>query len=180
MKPKTKAPWHSLREKYGDEVRVVEVPDFSVELCGGTHVEQTGEIALFHVLSEAGISAGVRRIEALTSTKAFEWYQERSETLTQVTQQLRVQVSDVPQQVEKLIDDKRKLEKELAELRKEIAQLQAGDLMDAVQEANGLKFIAAEFNGDMNAMREEADRLRNQLGVVSLYWRPEHKGQRFW
>ena len=151
-------------EKYGDEVRVVEVPNFSVELCGGTHVAQTGEIAIFHVLSETGISAGVRRIEALTSTKAFEWYQERSQTLTQVTNQLRVQVSDVPQQVEKLIDDKRKLEKELAELRKEIAQLQAGDLMDSVQEIGGLKVIAAEFNGDMNAMREEADRLRNQLG----------------
>ena len=151
-------------EKYGDSVRVVEVPHFSVELCGGTHVEQTGEIALFHILSEAGISAGVRRIEALTSTKAFEWYQERSETLNQVTNQLRVQVSDVPQQVEKLIDDKRRLEKELAELRKEIAQLQAGDLMDSVQEVEGIKVIAAEFNGDMNAMREEADRLRNQLG----------------
>ena len=151
-------------EKYGDEVRVVEVPNFSVELCGGTHVEQTGEIALFHILSEAGISAGVRRIEALTSTKAFEWYQERSETLTQVTSKLRVKVSDVPQQLEKLIEDKRALEKELAELRKEIAQLQAGDLMDSVQEVDGLKFIAAEFNGDMNAMREEADRLRNQLG----------------
>ena len=126
-------------------------------------LNKQARFALFHILSEAGISAGVRRIEALTSTKAFEWYQERSETLAQVTQQLRVQVSDVPQQVEKLIDDKRKLEKELAELRKEIAQLQAGDLMDTVQEANGLKFIAAEFNGDMNAMREEADRLRNQL-----------------
>ncbi len=151
-------------EKYGDEVRVVEVPNFSVELCGGTHVEQTGEIALFHILSETGISAGVRRIEALTSAKAFEWYQHRSNTLSQVTDQLRVHVNDVPQQVEKLIEDKRKLEKELAELRKEIAQLQAGDLMDTVQEVNGVKVIAAEFNGDMNAMREEADRLRNQLG----------------
>jgi alanyl-tRNA synthetase len=148
-------------EKYGDEVRVVEVPNFSVELCGGTHVEQTGEIALFHILSETGISAGVRRIEALTSTKAFEWYRERSQTLTQVTDALRVQVGDVPQQLEKLIDDKRKLEKEVAELRKELAQLQAGDLMDSVQEVDGIKVIAAEFNGDMNAMREEADRLRN-------------------
>ncbi len=151
-------------EKYGDEVRVVEVPNFSVELCGGTHVEQTGEIALFHILSETGISAGVRRIEALTSARAFEWYQHRSDTLSQVTDQLRVQVNDVPHQVEKLLEDKRKLEKELAELRKEIAQLQAGDLMDTVQDLNGIKVIAAEFNGDMNAMREEADRLRNQLG----------------
>ncbi len=151
-------------EKYGNEVRVVEVPGFSVELCGGTHVEQTGEIALFHVLSETGISAGVRRIEALTSSKAFEWYQNRSNTLNQVTEALRVQPQDVPQQVDKLLDDKKRLEKEIAELRKEIAQLQAGDLMDSVQEINGIKVIAAEFHGDMNAMREEADRLRNQLG----------------
>ena len=119
---------------------------------------------MFHILSETGISAGVRRIEALTSTKAFEWYQHRSNTLEHVTNTLRVQVNDVPQQLEKLIDDKRTLEKELAALRKEIAQLQAGDLMDTAQEIDGLKFIAAEFNGDMNAMREEADRLRNQLG----------------
>lgn len=151
-------------EKYGSEVRVVEVPGFSVELCGGTHVEQTGEIALFHVLSETGISAGVRRIEALTSSKAFEWYQNRSNTLNQVTEALRVQTQDVPQQLDKLLDDKKRLEKEIAELRKEIAQLQAGDLMDSVQEVNGIKVIAAEFHGDMNAMREEADRLRNQLG----------------
>ena len=151
-------------EKYGSEVRIVEVPTFSVELCGGTHVEQTGEIALFHILTETGIAAGVRRIEALTSTRAFEWYQERSNTLSQITGQLRATVKDAPQQLEKLLDDKRILEKEIADLRKEIAQLKAGDLMDSIQIIDGIKVIAAEFDGDMNAMREEADRLRNQLG----------------
>ena len=151
-------------EKYGSEVRVVEVPNFSVELCGGTHVEQTGEIALFHVVSETGISAGVRRIEALTSTKAFEWYQDRATIAYEVGQRLRVNLEEIPSQLDKVLDEKRALEKELAELRKQIAQLEAGDLLDNVQTANGIQFIAAEFNGDMNAMREEADRLRNQLG----------------
>lgn len=151
-------------EKYGDEVRVVEVPSFSVELCGGTHVEQTGEISLFHIVSETGISAGVRRIEALTSTKAFEWYQERANIAQEVGQRLRVNLEDIPSQLEKVLDEKRALEKELADLRKQIAQLEAGDLIDTVQEIDGIKVIAAEFNGNMDAMREEADRLRNQLG----------------
>ena len=116
----------ALFEKYGDEVRVVKVPT-SPWAYGGTHVEQTGEIALFHVLSEAGISAGVRRMST-DIYEGFEWYQERSETLTQVTQQLRVQVSDVRSK-SKNSSMTNGFEKRLVELRKEIAQLQAGDLM---------------------------------------------------
>lgn len=153
-------------EKYGSEVRMVQVPNFSTELCGGTHVEKTGEIGLFHIISETGISAGVRRIEALTSQGALQWYNQRSALVEDVAKNLRSTIEEIPTQLQKILEEKRKLEKEIDQLRKEIARNKAGDLSQQVQMIKGIPVIAAEFQGDVNAMREEADRLRNQLGSV--------------
>ncbi|MBM75688.1 MAG: alanine--tRNA ligase, partial [Proteobacteria bacterium] len=151
-------------EKYGDEVRVVEIPGYSVELCGGTHAQATGEIGLFHILSESGIAAGVRRIEALTGRKAVEHLQRRDQLLTQSAQELKSLPEDIHHAIGRLVKDKKRLEKELEHVKTELARAAAGDLLQEAQEFNGIKVLSAEFSGDPKALREEADRLRNKLG----------------
>jgi alanyl-tRNA synthetase len=151
-------------EKYGEVVRVVDVPGFSVELCGGTHAGRTGDIGFFRVLSEAGVAAGVRRIEALTGPGAFSWTRERDELLRSTAAALKTSPEQVMDAVERLSDERRRLDKELAVLKVELARARAGDLLSQAREINGVKVLAAEFFGDAKALREEADRLRDQLG----------------
>ncbi len=151
-------------EKYGEVVRVVDVPGFSVELCGGTHAGRTGDIGFFRVLSEAGVAAGVRRIEALTGPGAFSWTRERDELLRSTAAALKTSPEQVMDAVERLSDERRRLDKELAVLKVELARARAGDLLSQAREIDGVKVLAAEFFGDAKALREEADRLRDQLG----------------
>ena len=150
-------------EKYGDKVRVIIFdPQYSVELCGGTHVEATGQIGLFKITTESGIAAGVRRIEAVTGRKAEEFVDGQLNELKQIKSNFKVQV-DAVAAVKKLIDDNRKLEKELEKLQKEKALQASGDLFGKSEEVNGIRFIAQKTDMDIHQAKDLAHKLR-QMG----------------
>lgn len=148
-------------EKYGDRVRVVSVPGFSVELCGGTHVKATGDIGPFRIVSESGIAAGVRRIEAATGMNALRVFREEQTVLSGLAKSLKTSPDQVQASVDKLTDDKKAVEKELATLQAQLAAAAAGDLLTSAIEIAGVKVIATIFDGDL---KDQADRLREQLG----------------
>ena len=153
-------------EKYGADVRVVSVPDFSVELCGGTHVPLTGEIGLFHITSESGVSAGVRRIEAITGSGALKHLQRSDELLSRASFHLKTKPEELQDTIDKLMEERKGLQKELEAAKVQLARASAGDLKSQAREIKGIQVLAAEFNGDPKALREEADRLRDQLGTA--------------
>ncbi|MCB9797005.1 MAG: alanine--tRNA ligase, partial [Alphaproteobacteria bacterium] len=164
-------------EKYADEVRVVSVPGFSVELCGGTHARRTGDIGLFRITSETGIAAGVRRIEALTGPGALAWTRRRDEAASAAAADLRVPIEGLAEAVQRKADDIKRLERELDALRLELARASSGDLVSQARDMGGVQVIAAEVPGDKNTLKAEADRLRDQLGsgVVVLGSRADGK-----
>ncbi len=150
-------------EKYGEQVRVVSIPDFSKELCGGTHVTRTGDIGVFKIVSESSISAGVRRIEAITGEAAVSQYQESSDRLHRIAGMLRVAEPELVEHVESLLADKRNQERQIDQLKNRLAQSAAGDLESRAKEKNGIKFLAAQVEGlDRQQMRALADTLRNK------------------
>ena len=146
-------------EKYGKEVRVVTIGDYSVELCGGTHVGNTSEIGLFKIVKEEGIGSGTRRILAVTGKEAFEAYREQEDALKAVAATLKApQLKEVPHKVEGLQEQLRQLQKENAELKEKAAAAAAGDVFKNVQEANGHSFIASQVSvSDAGALRTFAD-----------------------
>jgi len=150
-------------EKYDEQVRVVRVPGFSTELCGGTHCRRTGDIGPFHITSESGIAAGVRRIEAQTGMGAHRWVQAHLDTLNATAARLRTSPDNVLPSLQRLQDERKKLERELESARRELAKRAAGDLLSQARDIDGVKVLAAEFDGDL---REQADRLRDQLGTA--------------
>jgi alanyl-tRNA synthetase len=150
-------------EKYGDRVRVVSVPGFSTELCGGTHVRNTGEIGLFRILSESGVAAGVRRVEAATAARAYEVMRERERALGQVAQLVKAPLDGVARRVQQLVDERRGLEKKLEE-----AQRGGGDqvqsLVGGASRVNGARVVAAQVNAaDVKSLQALGDALREQL-----------------
>jgi alanyl-tRNA synthetase len=150
-------------EKYGAEVRVVMIPDFSKELCGGTHVNRTGDIGLCKIVSESSIAAGVRRIEAITGENAVRQYQESSGALHRMSNMLRVGEPELVDQVTRLLDEKREHERQIAQLKTKIAQGAARDLESQSKEQNGVRYLVAKTEGlDRQQMRELADALRNK------------------
>jgi len=149
-------------EKYDAEVRVVSVPGYSVELCGGTHVDRTGDIGLFKILSESGVAAGVRRIEAQTGFGALAVVRGQERALAEAARALKAPTDQLVGAVKKLQDDRKATERQLAELKREMAAAAAGDLLDEARTIDGVKVLAARFDGDL---REQADRLRDQLGT---------------
>jgi alanyl-tRNA synthetase len=163
-------------EKYDERVRVVSVPGYSVELCGGTHVCHTGDIGMFRIVSEGGVAAGVRRLEAQTAAGAMEVVRTESSWLGQVAAALKTSPDTVLDSVRRLQEERKSLERELTALRREMAKDAAGDLLAGAREVGGIKVLAAEFSGDL---REQADRLRDQLGsgVVVLAARRGSKVQ---
>jgi alanyl-tRNA synthetase len=150
-------------EKYGDRVRVVTFdPAYSVELCGGTHVEATGQIGLFKITTESGVAAGVRRIEAVTGRKAEEYVNSQLDELKKIKSNFKIQV-DAVAAVKKLIDENKKLEKELEKLLKEKALQASQDLFNNAQEINGVRFVAEKVEMDVNQAKDLAHKLR-QMG----------------
>ncbi|WP_265457600.1 alanine--tRNA ligase [Enterococcus sp. HY326] len=151
-------------EKYGNDVRVVNIGDWSIELCGGTHVANTEDIGIFKIVSESGIGAGVRRIEAVTAQEAYEAYREEENLLTAVAQTIKSpQVKEVVNKTEQLQAQLKELQKENEKLAAKLANQQAGDVFQNIQEVAGLKVIAAEVNvKDMNQLRQLADQWKQK------------------
>jgi len=146
-------------EKYGHDVRVVNIGDWSIELCGGTHVVNTEDIGLFKIVSESGIGAGVRRIEALTGKEAYEAFRDEEEQLMQVAQIVKSpQIKEVVTKTEQLQQQVKELQKENEQLATKLANQQAGDVFKDVKEINGTTVITAQVNvKDMNQLRQLAD-----------------------
>jgi alanyl-tRNA synthetase len=158
-------------EKYGAQVRVVSVEGFSKELCGGTHVRQTGDIGLFKIISEGSVAAGIRRIEALTGEGVLNHFREASETLALLSQALRAKPDELLAAVEKLAEAEKKLRKELEALQMKRAAAQAGRLVETAAEVKGVRVVAAHVEAmDRNALRQMVDELRPKLesGVIVL------------
>ena len=152
-------------EKYGDTVRVVKVPDFSAELCGGTHVSATGEIGPFVITSEGRVAAGVRRIEALTGDAAIERILTQQQVLENSARALRSTWSDLPAQIESQQERIRSLEREAERLRGQLASARAGDLLEQAVDVNGVRVLATRADVDgKDALRQMGDRLRDRLG----------------
>ena len=152
-------------DKYGDEVRVLRFGDFSTELCGGTHVQRMGDIGLFKVISETGISAGVRRIEAVAGRVAVEWLQSLDRSVREVSGRLKASPEQLAERVEQLLDRSRQLEKELERLKGKLASAAGSDLASQAVEVRGIKLISAHLEGvDPNGLRETVDQLKNKLG----------------
>ncbi|WP_427814113.1 alanine--tRNA ligase [Enterococcus sp. 22-H-5-01] len=151
-------------EKYGHDVRVVNIGDWSIELCGGTHVANTEDIGLFKIVSESGIGAGVRRIEALTGKEAYEAFREEEEQLVQVAQIVKSpQIKEVVSKTEQLQQQLRELQKENEQLATKLANQQAGDVFKDVKEINGTTVITAQVNvKDMNQLRQLADQWKQK------------------
>lgn len=146
-------------EKYGKTVRVVQIGDYSVEICGGTHLSNSSEIGLFKIIKEEGIGSGTRRIIAVTGQQAFESFRKQEDTLKEIAHTLKVpQIEQLPSKVVSLSEQLRDLQKEMAELKEKAAAAQAGDVFKKIQEANGLRYIASQVAvSDAGALRTFAD-----------------------
>ena len=152
-------------EKYGDTVRVVMIGDFSRELCGGTHVGHTGEIAFFKILSESGVAAGVRRIEAITGNNVTAYYQEMEERLNAVARVLKTSPATLLDRAEHLMAEMKVLQSENESLKSKAAKDALGDVMNQVKEVKGVKLLAASVAGvDMNGLRDLGDQLKVKIG----------------
>jgi alanyl-tRNA synthetase len=152
-------------EKYGDEVRVLSMGDFSTELCGGTHVSRAGDIGLFKIVSESGIAAGVRRIEAVSGRGALEWVNANEALLRDVAALVKAGREDVAGKVTQLVDRARSLEREVQSLRRKLATGGSRDLLDETQLVSGVKVLAAKVDGaDAKSLRDTADQLKDRLG----------------
>ena len=159
-------------EKYGDQVRVLSMGgDFSVELCGGTHVAQTGDIGLLRISGESSVAAGVRRIEAVTGEKAVDLCDQLQDTIANVSDLVRASGSNVADKVQQLVDDNRRLQKEIEALKNKLANASGSDLMSGLREINGIHVLSTVVEGaDAKSLRGVADQVRSKLdkGVFFL------------
>lgn len=152
-------------EKYGETVRVVCMSDYSKEFCGGTHVGNTGEIQAFKILSESGVAAGVRRIEALTGQGVFDYYNDLEQKLSEAAKTLKTTPANLQEKLEHLMAEMKALQSENESLKSKAAKEALGDVMDQVKEVKGVKLLAASVdNVDMNGLRDLGDQLKEKLG----------------
>ena len=165
-------------EKYGDTVRVVSMGDFSTELCGGTHVDNTANISAFKIISESGIAAGVRRIEALTSEGVFEYYDKMEDTINEAAKIVKTNPAGLVEKLEHLMAEVKALQSENESLKSKAAKDALGDVMDQVTEVKGTKLLAVSVSGvDMNGLRDLSDQLKEKLGEGVIVLASENDGK---
>jgi len=151
-------------EKYGERVRVLRMGDFSVELCGGTHVSRTGDIGLLKLKAESGVASGVRRIEAVTGEEALEWIRQHEQVLKEISRLLKGTEDDAADKVERLLAQQRDLEKKISQLQTALAGSQGDDIASRARKLDGVNVVASRVEGvDDKGLRELADRLRDKL-----------------
>ena len=165
-------------EKYGDTVRVVSMGDFSVELCGGTHVANTGNIMTFKIVSEAGVAAGVRRIEALTGEGVFQYYRKLEQELNEAAQIVKATPATLTEKLNHLMAEVKELSSENEALKSKLAKDSLGDVASQVTVIKDMKFLATSVKDvDMNGLRELGDQLKNQLGEGVVVLASEKDGK---
>ena len=156
-------------EKYGDEVRVLGMGDFSTELCGGTHVRRTGDIGFFKITGETGVAAGIRRVEAVTGAGALEFVQAREAKLAEAAAALKTSPDELAQKIAQMQDAARALERELARLKSKMASSQGDELADTAADVKGVKVLAATLDGaDSKTLRETLDKLKDRLRSAAI------------
>ena len=165
-------------EKYGDMVRVVQMGDFSSELCGGTHVKNTSNISAFKIVSESGVAAGVRRIEALTGAGLIAHFNQVEETLKEAAALLKASPADVVKRITALQEEVKTLSKENDKLKAKIAKAAAGDVTSEAEDVNGIKVLVKALSGvDMNGMRDLGDEAKQKLGEAVILYATENDGK---
>ncbi len=165
-------------EKYGEKVRVVQMGEFSSELCGGTHVENTRNISAFKILSESGVAAGVRRIEALTGAGLIAYYDQMEQQLKQAAKALKAAPADVVKKITAMQEECKALAKENDALKAKMAKAAAGDMMSAAEEVNGVKILVSRLTDvDMNGMRDLGDEAKQKLGEAIVVFAAENGGK---
>ncbi len=151
-------------EKYGEVVRVLDIGS-SREFCGGTHVARTGDIGLFKIFSESGVAAGVRRVEAVAGSVAFDYVQHREQQLSHVAALLKTQPQEVEAKIIQVLENVKSLEKQLAQFKSKLAASKGDDLANQAVDVKGVKVLAAKLDGtDAKILRETMDQLKNKLG----------------
>jgi alanyl-tRNA synthetase len=156
-------------EKYGDEVRVLKIGDFSTELCGGTHVQRAGDIGCFKIINETGIAAGVRRIEAVTGAGCIDWIAGREQALAAIAALVKSAAEKTPEKIEQLIEKNRQLEKQLERLNAKLASSAGNELGAQAVEVGGIKVLAAKLDGvDIKSLKDMVDQLKNKLGSAAI------------
>jgi alanyl-tRNA synthetase len=156
-------------EKYGDEVRVLRIGDFSTELCGGTHVNRAGDIGLFKIVSESGIASGVRRIEGVTGANAIDYMVKTEANLQRIAEMLKGSRDNVGTKVSQVLEKNRKLEKELEQLKGKLASSAGSELSSSAVDIDGIKVLAARLDGvDPKSLRDTVDQLKNKLGSAAI------------
>jgi alanyl-tRNA synthetase len=156
-------------DKYGDEVRVLQMGDFSTELCGGTHVRRTGDIGFFKIVSETGVAAGVRRVEAVTAEGALALVQDHESRLAAAAAALKAQPDEITSKIRQVLDNVKSLEKELARLKSRVAAAQGDELLEQAEDVKGVKVLAAALDGaDAKTLRETMDKLKDKLRSATI------------
>lgn len=156
-------------EKYGENVRVLSMGDdnFSVELCGGTHVERLGDIGRFKIISESGIASGVRRIEAVTGLEAYKLDKSNEDNLDMIANLIKSNSVNLLEKIRQLISNQKSLEKQIANFQKQLASDQSGNLISKAKDINGVKLLAIEVSGvSAKDLRNLADKLKDKLGAA--------------
>jgi alanyl-tRNA synthetase len=156
-------------EKYGDEVRVIGMGEFSTELCGGTHVKRTGDIGFFKIVAQSAVAAGIRRIEAVTGPGALDYVQQQTTALEGVAEMLKASPMEIGARLNQIMDNVRGLEKELSRLKSRLASSQGDDLAERAVQVGAVRVLAAAIEGaDARSLRETVDKLKDKLGSAAI------------